>query len=108
MIIYQIIILVATIVAMMIFHEYGHYAIAKELGGKAVIKWGGLFTEVSGLTVKQQVKAYWVGILAGLFPIFAYIIGNGFIGLFVGGPLLLWYVWFGCSEDFKAIKELRR
>lgn len=108
MIFWALISLIATIIAMLLFHEYGHYAVARELGGTAKISWGGLVTEVSGLNNKDLIKTYWGGILLGGLPVLAYIFGAGLLGLFAGGPLLLYYVWIACDKDFKAIKRLKK
>jgi len=97
----------ATIIASIYFHEIGHYFAAKELGGKASIQWGGLFTVVEDVPMKDLSKVYHTGILAGLIPILVWILSS-WVGFFTGSVILMYYLFVGCNEDFKAIKKLRR
>lgn len=108
LLIFQVFLLTLTFFSMVVFHELGHYFVARELGGKTKIRWGGLFTEVSGLSYQDLIKTYWGGIIAGFIPLVLYLFSNGFIGLIVGGVLLQYYVWIGCSSDVNEITRLNK
>lgn len=98
--------LVATVVFMLLFHELGHYAAAKQYGGKASINWGGLVTTVS-VPDQHMAKVYWWGIIGGAIPILVWS-STSFVGLLTGSGLWLYYLFVGCHSDFKAISKLSR
>lgn len=99
---------IATVLSMILFHELGHYLAAKELGVKSRIRWQGLVTETTITSPGNLLKILYTGIIAGVLPIFAYILSGGLIGLLLGAILLYYYLFIGCSDDFRKISEIKK